>query len=82
MQGKGRGEVSEREPGDHPPLLLPSPSLIIAKMNLSWLSCVLGEIKMESLGFSGGAVVEGPPANAGDTGSSPGPGRSHMPRSN
>ena len=30
-------------------------------------------------GFPGGAVVENPPANAGDTGSSPGPGRSHMP---
>ena len=27
-------------------------------------------------------VVKNPPANAGDTGSSPGPGRSHMPRSN
>ena len=33
-------------------------------------------------GFPGGAVVKNPPANAGDTGSSPGPGRSHMPRSN
>ena len=28
--------------------------------------------------FLGGAVVKNPPANAGDTGSSPGPGRSHM----
>ena len=28
--------------------------------------------------FPGGTVVETPPANAGDTGSSPGPGRSHM----
>ena len=34
------------------------------------------------LGFLGDTVVESPPANAGDTGSSPGPGRSHMPRSN
>ena len=34
------------------------------------------------LGFPGGAVVENLPANAGDTGSSPGLGRSHMPRSN
>ena len=34
------------------------------------------------VGFPGGAVVENPPANAGDTGSSPGLGRSHMPRSN
>ncbi|XP_067568374.1 cytochrome P450 7A1 isoform X2 [Pseudorca crassidens] len=30
-------------------------------------------------GFPGGAVVESPPADAGDTGSCPGPGRSHMP---
>ena len=33
-------------------------------------------------GFPGSAVVENLPANAGDTGSSPGLGRSHMPRSN
>ena len=33
-------------------------------------------------GFPSGAVVKNPPANAGDTGSSPGPGRSHMPWSN
>ena len=33
-------------------------------------------------GFPGGAVVENLPANAGDTGSSPGLGKSHMPRSN
>ena len=32
--------------------------------------------------FPGGAVVKNPPANAGDTGSSPGPGRCHMPHSN
>ena len=32
--------------------------------------------------FPGGAVVKNPPANAGDTSSSPGPGRSHMPQSN
>ena len=30
----------------------------------------------------GGAAVKNPPADAGDTGSSPGPGRFHMPRSN
>ena len=34
------------------------------------------------MGFPGGAVVESPPASAGDTGSSPGLGGSHMPRSN
>ena len=32
--------------------------------------------------FPGGAVVKNPPANAGHVGSSPGPGRSHMPRTN
>ena len=31
--------------------------------------------------FPGGAVVKNPPANAVDTGSSPGLGRPHMPRS-
>ena len=34
------------------------------------------------LGFPGGTEVKNPPANAGDMGSIPGPGRSHMPRSN
>ena len=38
--------------------------------------------KTEAQGFPGGAVVENLPANAGDTGSSPGLGRSHMPQSN
>ena len=33
-------------------------------------------------GFPGGAVVKNPPAKAWDTGSSPGPGRFHMPRGN
>ena len=33
-------------------------------------------------GFPGGAVVESLPANAGDTGSSPGLGRFHMPQGN
>ena len=38
-------------------------------------------LKSSFLGFPGGAVVESLPANAGDAGSSPGLGRSHMPRS-
>ena len=38
-------------------------------------------VKNACAGFPGGAVVKNPPANAGDTGSSPGPGRSHMPQS-
>ena len=39
-------------------------------------------IKSERQGFPGGAVVENLPANARDTGSSPGLGGSHMPWSN
>ena len=33
-------------------------------------------------GFPGGTVVKNPPASAEDTGSSPGPGRSHVLQSN
>ena len=40
------------------------------------------QLKNRSGGFPGGAVVENLPANAGDTGSSPGLGKSHMPQSN
>ena len=39
-------------------------------------------LKPDLWGFPGGAVVGSLPANAGDTGSSPGLGRSHMLRSN
>uniref|UniRef100_A0A8C6AV98 IBB domain-containing protein n=1 Tax=Monodon monoceros TaxID=40151 RepID=A0A8C6AV98_MONMO len=35
----------------------------------------------QDVGFPGGAVVESPPADAGDTSSCPGPGKSHVPRS-
>ena len=38
--------------------------------------------KKAEVGFPGGAVVDNLPANTGDTGSSPGLGRSHMPWSN
>ena len=38
--------------------------------------------KKTTQGFPGGSVVKNPPATAGDTGSSPGPGRSRMPWSN
>ena len=37
--------------------------------------------KNHNEGLPGGAVVKSPPPSAGDTGSSPGPGRSHMPLS-
>ena len=39
-------------------------------------------VQLKKRGFPGGAVVENLPANAGDMGSSPGLGRSHMPQSN
>ena len=41
----------------------------------------LKNLKMIIPGFPGGAVVESLPASAEDTGSSPGLGRSHVPRS-
>ena len=43
---------------------------------------VKGEIKTKWRDFPGGTVAKNPPANAGDTGLIPGPGRSHMPWSN
>ena len=41
-----------------------------------------GDFLKQGQGFPGGAVVKNPPANAGDMGSSPGPGKSHMLQSN
>ena len=49
--------------------------------NMSRPNSMVTKYKKNSWGFPGGAVVENLPANAGDTGSSPGLGRSHMPRS-
>ena len=40
------------------------------------MHCMYLHLKLNSGGFPGGAVVENLPANAGDTGSSPGLGRS------
>ena len=40
------------------------------------------QIKTSDWGFPGGAVVKNPPANTGNIGSVPGPGRSHMLQSN
>ena len=48
--------------------------------NIESLSCTPG--KNIVLGFPGGSVVKNPPLNAGDTGSIPELGRSHMLRSN
>ena len=43
-------------------------------------NCIESKDQLE--GFPGGSVVKNLPAIAGDTGSSPGPGRSHMLQSN
>ena len=69
-------------PGTNAPLIL--------LIHHPFIRCLLGGpgagntemIKMWFLGFPAGAVVENLPANAGDMGSSPGLGRSHMPWSN
>ena len=45
-------------------------------------TCNIFHLRVAWEGFPGGAVVKNPPANPGDTGSSPGPGRSHMLQSN
>ena len=63
--------------------------------NGAFLEVFAAEGQNVNEGFPGGVVVKNqltryiflpgsgrnPPTNAGDTGSSPGPGRSHMPRS-
>ena len=56
--------------------------IMIVKMSQDLGKRMEAKIKKMEEGFPGGAVVENLPANAGDTGSSPGLGRSHMPRSN
>ena len=55
--------------------------LIIEQSSINGHLVLLRMIKVILEGFRGGAVVKNPPANAGDAGSSPGLGRSHMPRS-
>ena len=40
---------------------------------------IQSHLKKQERAFPGGAVVKNPPANAGDTGTIPGPGRTHMP---
>ena len=68
--------------------LTPSMSFLIDshQYSLIWsqrtFNIVENQHQKEVWGFPGGAVVKNPPAYAGDTGSSPGLRRSHMPRSN
>ena len=60
--------------GVFPQLLSSSPTALILKAKVF--------LKNTVLGFPGGTVVKNLPANAGDMGSSPGLGRSHVPWSN
>ena len=48
---------------------------ILIKHSVLYFFC---SYKAQELGSPRGSVVKNPPANAGDTGSIPGPGRSHM----
>ena len=53
------------------------------KFRRSWhISLKSESSEVRKTGFPGGTVVKNLPANAGNTSSSPGPGRSNMPRSN
>ena len=52
-------------------------TVLLNQLIEDWLSMIK---KIKSWGFPGGAVVEGLPAGAGDMGSSPGLGGSHVPR--
>ena len=76
----------------HTHLAFPFTSLLPTKINCQISSrinsvlfyskfCPKFVLKKNAWGVPGGAVVGNLPANAGDTGSSPGLGRSHMPRS-
>ena len=60
---------------------LPSPRFEYRLKRILSPCCDL-PLKRELEDFSGGSVVKNPPASAGDMGSIPGPGRSHMPWSN
>ena len=42
---------------------------------------VLEALRLDYRDVPGGTLVKNPPANTGDVGSIPGPGRSHMPQS-
>ena len=57
---------------------------MLQKMSKTYMKKFANFVKRHKmiLGFPGGAVVENLSANAGDTGSSPGLGRSHMPWNN
>ena len=74
--GRRGSQLNERNKTNHMQVSLPVRS---GKTGETWWKDWLQKVP---LGFPGGAVVENLPADAGDTGSSPGLGRSHMPWSN
>ena len=70
---------------DHPKNRRDGDNLIFSKF-IHYAACIHSfsycQIAFHCRDFPGGALVKNPPANAGDTGLIPGPGRSHMPWSN
>ncbi|KAJ8786832.1 hypothetical protein J1605_023359 [Eschrichtius robustus] len=76
---RGPAQEAEKIPGDGRGL---APAGAAAVPGFTGPAGLVTMLYNRPSGFPGGAVVENLPANAGDTGSSPGLGRSHMPRSN
>ena len=56
--------------------------LHVAVVQPSWFLHNISLKEKTTVGLPGGTMVKNSPANAGDTGSSPAPRRSHMPRNN
>ena len=78
LAGDSRTTLSKSDESRYPCLVLG----LRKAFRLSLLYLLIFILKIVVRDFPGGAVVKNPLANAEDTGSSPGPGRSHMPRSN
>ena len=69
----------DESPGYPSPYLqLYFPTLLLSETNAK-REGKKDQMKALCWGFHGGSARKNPPANAGDTGSIPGPGRSHMP---
>ena len=90
LKRKIRKEIKERIPFTIAPnriknleINLPKEAKVLYSENYKMLMKeIKGDTNRWSKGFPGAAVVENLPAIAGDMGSSPGLGRSHMPWSN